>query len=250
MHLFEPKSFTPKQESKLRDLVKSSEFHENFLTEHEFDLLQQFVLAVDEWPEHGKVSKYWGFGLEGVGAQFGWLWSKILELVPDAEFDFFAVQEAIDPWKIHADMRWYSDRIPYRVFFLPMAVECSQISPTWPQTHTLVFDQRNFLTNWHKKQGAGKARHGNDQSDWKRSIDDPQIEGVKDGYAISREIWQKYLTHLYYQELEGLTLDSINPWLPRSIMHWDASALHCADDFRANNIRTKNSFMVFTALRT
>jgi len=247
MHLYEPKSFTAEQEKILRDSASPSWYQENFLTTDEFIFCRDFVLSVTQWPEHGKTSKYWGFGADtGFGPKLDWLLQKVKNLIPNSELDFFAVQEAIIPWKIHPDIRWYADKSPYKVVLLPMDVE--PISGTvsvdnWPETFTITFDQRNFLSRWTHD---AKAVTGNDdQSRWPAPFRNPQVEGCVKGHVISQDTWQKYFTHVPYDHLEGLTIDKINCWRPCSIMHWDNTAMHCADDFVSRGIKTKRSLMLF-----
>ena len=251
MHYYQAKSFTPDQETILRSTANRSYYQENFLTQDEFDLCRRLVLAVNEWPEHGKTSKYWGFGLDnGVGPQLLWLLKKVQAIVPHFDLDFFAIQEAIIPWKIHADIRWSQDYIPYKVVLLPMDVEpvTGPIEPdVWPKTATITFHQRNFLSVWNKSAADKISKTGNtDQSDWPKPIDNVQFEGMETGYQIDYSIWKEYLTHLPYDHLEGLVIDQINIWRPRSIMYWDNTALHCADNFLSTHIKTKRSLMLFS----
>ena len=252
MHFYHSKSFTKEQEATLRSVADVSFYQENFLTQEEFELCRKLVLSVTDWPEHGKTSKYWGFGIDnGFGPQLTWLLKKVQAIISNFELDFFAVQEAINPWKIHADIRWYEDRIPYKVVLLPMDVEPAG-GPVpwdhWPDTATLSFHQRNFLSQWNRPGGPGGLGN-NDQSAWVRPIENIQFEGIVPGYHISKETWEQYLTHVPYDHLEGLTIDKINMWLPRSIMCWDNTALHCADNFLAKNIKTKRSLMLFANYR-
>ena len=253
MHLFQSKSFTASQEADLRRIARPAEYCTDFLTPDEFDQCRRLVMSVDSWPEHGQVSKYWGFGLDDASGQdLSWLWEKIHTMFPQDKLDFFAVQEGINPWKIHADIRWYADRVPHRVFLLPMDVEPMSGNVNvnqWPETHTITFNQRNFLSRWDADKIDKGAQYGNDQSGWKRPIEDVQIEGLVDGYHVDHDTWQKYFSHVPYNHLEGLTVDCINLWQPRAMMHWDNTALHCADDFLGHGIRTKRCFMVFTVLK-
>lgn len=247
MHIFEPKSFTVQQENTIRSSVSRSFYQKDFLTAEEFDFCRDLVLSVHTWPETGQTSKYWGFGVDsGLGPDLDWLLRKIKFLIPNAELDFFAIQEAIKPWKIHADIRWYADKIPYKVVLLPMDVEpiSGAVSiDNWPETFTITFDQRNFLSRWAQNSKTGPGN--NDQSTWLAPVRNPQIEGCVESHLISQNTWQEYFTHVPYDHLEGLTIDKINRWHPCSIMHWDATALHCADDFVSRGIQTKRSLMLF-----
>ena len=40
-----------------------------------------------------------------------------------------------------------------------------------------------------------------------------------------------------YEHLEGLTIDAIHHWKPKSLFYWDSTALHCADDFLSKKIK-------------
>ena len=251
MHTYEPKSFLPEQERKLRNCSKPSRYIQDFLSQEEFDMCRKLALSDIQWPEHGSVSKYWGFGWDsGFGPRLSWLRSKVNDLIcDDWELDFLAIQEAINPWKLHADIRWYADRIPYKVILIPMDVEPIDGSVDvndWPDTYSITFKQRNFLSRW---QSSSQAKTGNDQSDWVRPHDDIQVEGIEPGYHISREQWQTYFSHMPYEHLEGLTLDCIHPWQPRSAFFWDNTAIHCADNFLDHGIKTKRSLMIFTILK-
>ena len=253
MHEYEKKSFTPEQEILLRSSAGPSVYISNFLTEKEFELCRQIVMQSIEWPEHGKVAKYWGFGWETPnGKLLEWLKPKINEIIPNWQLDFLAVQEAITPWKLHADIRWYADKIPYKVILMPMDVE-PNTGPVdvneWPDTHTFTFHQRNFLSKWPDTFKNAKFL-GNDQSGWVRPIDNPSYEGLVPGYHVTEEEWKKYFTHFPYSDLEGLTLEHSHKWAPRSLFHWDNTAVHCADNFLGDDIRTKRCLMLFTTLKS
>lgn len=225
----------------------------DFLTDEEFNLLRSMSLDPNiVYPEVGKVSKYWGFGPQYKPADQinPWLIPKLQKLIGDFKIDFYAFQEAIVPWKIHADIRWDQVKIPHKVMLIPLDVEpkTGKVEvDKWPETATLTFKQRSFLRKYPEK--ANKIAVPNTGQDhWLRSYDDPCVEGLVDGYHIDKETWQKFLTHVPYEYLEGLTLDAINYWVPKSIMYWDNTALHAADDFLSHNIATKRCFMIFTFL--
>lgn len=63
---------------------------------------------------------------------------------------------------------------------------------------------------------------------------------------ISREIYSKYFTHLKYQWLEGLSLQTVKPWRPGTAIIFDSLQLHCASDFRKNNVNKKLGISIFT----
>ena len=251
MHEYQQKSFTRDQESRLRASSGPSVYIPNFLTAKEFEFCRQLVMRPIDYPEHGKVSKYWGFGWDTpTGQLLKWIKPKIDAILDGWELDFFAIQEAINPWKLHADIRWYADKIPYKVILMPMDVEPvsgAVDSENWPETYTAAFHQRNFLSRWPEVPRI--TLEGNNQSRWVRPLDHIQYEGFIPGYHVTKDDWQKYFSHLPYSDLEGLTLDKIHQWTPRSLFYWDNTAVHCADNFLGNNIKTKRSLMLFTVLK-
>lgn len=252
MHLYQPKSFTPDQESVLRKTASDAVYVTDFLTEEEFDICRNMVLSTVDYPEVGKTSKYYGFSFaDSPGKQLQWLFDKIQRsLLPNMKLDFFAIQEAINPWKIHADIRWKELDIPYKVILIPVDVEpiSGPVSIIdWPETYTLTFDQRNFLSKWDIDRVKHGPKSGNtDQSAWLRPIDNIQFENFVDGYQIDNTTWNRYLSHMDYTSSEGLSINAINHWKPRSLMYWDNTMLHCSDNFLASGIRTKRSLMIFS----
>lgn len=252
-HVYIKQRFDQEQTSKLLEVAGPSQQVMDFLTDAEFNLLRSRILDPKlEYPESGKVSKYWGFGpiYEPAKDINPWLIPKIHNLIGPCEIDFYAYQEAKLPWKIHADIRWYPDKIPHKVFLIPLDVEPNSgpvAVSDWPETHTITFSQRNLMRMLPEKNG--KAVLGNsDQDSWDRSWDDPCVEDCVPGYHISEDFWSKHLGHVPYDHAEGLTLDGIFKWEPKSIMFWDNTMLHASDDFLGHGIKTKRSFMIFTYL--
>lgn len=260
-------SFTDEQEKKLRASCGVSHCIENFLTDSEFALCRKLVLNKKNYPEHGEVSKYWGFGWDsGAGPLLKWLKEKVDTILPNWKLDYLAIQEGITPWKIHPDINWHPDRIPYKVMLLPMDVEpvTGPVSiDEWPETYSIAFHQHNFLSKQpvevvttlsddmvidKSQQNYHAHSHGNIYAKVNRPYDDPSVEGLQPGYHISEELWNKHFSHMPYEYSEGLTLDSMHQWIPKSVMLWDSSALHCADNFLSKNIKTKRSLMIFTVL--
>lgn len=250
MHVYEPRSFTKEKEQILRETAGPSKCIQNFLTQTEFDLCRRLFDTNIAWPEHGQVSKYWGFDWNtGYGPLLQWIRPKIDQLFPGWELDFLAIQEGITPWKVHADIRWYENKIPYKVMLMPIDVIPAS-GPVdfdqWPDTFTIAFNQRNFLSTW---QEHATARTGNLQEDWIRPVDNPQIERLVPGFNVTNDQWLEYFDHMPYEHLEGLTIDAIHKWTPGSLMYWDNTTVHCADNFLGRGIKTKRSLMVFSTIK-
>jgi hypothetical protein len=249
---YQNRSFSAEQEAALRASAGPSVNIDEFLTPAEFDRCRRLFTDRIQWPEVGVVSKYLGFGFDDPrGQMLKWLARKIDDVLPDWELDFFAIQEGITPWRLHADIRWEADRVPYKVILLPMDVEPESGAvgvDEWPDTATITFNQRNYLSRWPDNATVGFLNN-NDQSVWPRPVDQPMYEGLVPGYHITEAQWHKYFSHMPYDHLEGMTIDHVHTWRPRSMFYWDNSAVHCADNFLGAGIRTKRCLMIFTVLK-
>ena len=233
----------------MREKASDGFLIEEFLTQKEFDLIRKIFTRHSNWNEVGEVSKYHGFGLDTeYGPILKWLVPRINEILTGWKVDFITLQESIIPWKVHADLRWYEKEVPHKMLLIPIDVvpETGEVDiESWPETYTITFKQRNYFSSYEKKTSLGSV--GNSDL-YIYPKDDPNVENLIDGYSITLDQWQKYFTHMPYEFLEGLELDAMIKWKPRSILGWDMTALHCADDFLAHRIKTKKCLMVCTVL--
>lgn len=214
----------------------------DWISQTEFDTVRTMFDTI-KWPEHGSTSKYAGASYnDPLGKPIQEIFeSKLHDTIGDHQLDFFAFQEAINPWKIHADLRWYSDRVPHKVVLVPLDVISD--SDDWADTYSIAFNQRNYLR---KPAGRGDRVGNVDQDSWVRPFEDQQVEGCASSHAIDLDTWKRYFSHVPYEHLEGLEINNIFRWRARDAVVWDQSQLHCADNFLANNIATKYSLIFFT----
>jgi hypothetical protein len=247
MHYYQYQSFSKNQEQLMRQNESSGLYIENFLNQKEFDLIKKILDRNINWNEVGQVSKYHGFNLDTeYGPILKWLVPKIDSILTNWKVDFLTLQEGIEPWKVHADLRWCADKVPHKMFLLPIDVvpDSDTITDTeWLETYTITFKQRNYLSGYGENTDLGS--YGNFK-DWMYPKDDPNVEHLIEGYSITVEEWQKYFSHMPYEFLEGLVIDKFLKWKPRALIGWDMSALHCSDDFLAHSIKTKKCLMIAT----
>ena len=242
-HTYINNRYTDQQVKQIAGGDGPSKTYKDVLNNAEVDLLRSMISKI-EYPEIGKTSKYSGASYND---EQGVILKKIFDdkiknMIGEYELDFFAWQEAIIPWKIHADIRWYKDKLPYKVILFPLDVVCQ--SGNQNKTHTIAFKQRNYLE---ANKNTGEGKKGNtDQSQWTRPCDHPGVRNLVDGYRIDKETHNKYFSHMPYESLEGLEIDNIFEWIPGNCVVWDQNQLHCADNFLKNNIKTKLSLIFFT----
>ena len=64
---------------------------------------------------------------------------------------------------------------------------------------------------------------------------------------FNKQIYNEYLTHVPYESLHGLTVESIVRWQPGDAITFDMGKLHSAVDFKAQDIDYKIGYSIFTA---
>ena len=242
-HAYINNRYTAHQVNSMKKCDGPSKTFHDVLDNKDLAMLKNMIRNI-KYPEIGKTSKYSGASYNdhhgGVLREI--FDEKIKAMIGDYELDFFAWQEAINPWKIHADIRWYENKLPYKVVLFPLDV--ISVSSSWKETYTIAFKQRDYLE---ANQNTGEGKKGNtDQSEWTRPCDNAGTCNLIRGYSISRDEHKKYFSHMPYEFLEGLEIDNIFKWTSGSCVIWDQNQLHCADNFLANDIKTKLSLIFFT----
>ena len=242
-HKYIDNKYTENQVKRMQSADGRSKTFHNVISQEQLKYLQDIIKKI-KYPEVGKTSKYAGASFrDPVGQKIKEIFHKPLKkIIGEYELDFYAWQEAINPWKIHADIRWYKDKLPYKVILFPLDVISD--SDSWKDTYTIAFKQRDYLEG---NSNSNKGQHGNtDQSEWTRPYENPGVHNLINGYSISEDEHKKYFSHMPYEHIKGLEIDNVFKWTPGSCVTWDQDQLHCADNFLANDIKTKLSLIFFT----
>ena len=242
-HVYIDNRFTTEQVTRMQSASGPSNTFHNVITQEELEFLQQEIKKIN-YPETGKTSKYAGASYDDPQGKIikDIFDDKLRKIIGDHDLDFFAWQEAIKPWKVHADLRWYPDKLPYKVVLFPIDVISDQ--DNWKDTYTIAFKQRDYLeANSNNNEGY---KGNTDQSTWSRPCERPGVHNLVEGFKISREEHELYFSHMPYDFLEGLEIDNVFKWTPGSCVTWDQNQLHSADNFIKNNIKTKLSLIFFT----
>lgn len=64
---------------------------------------------------------------------------------------------------------------------------------------------------------------------------------------FDKETHEKYLSHIPYEALHGLTVEKVIPWVPGNAIIFDMGRIHSASNFVAEGISHKIGFSIFTA---
>lgn len=79
----------------------------------------------------------------------------------------------------------------------------------------------------------------------KQIYDYRDIDSLDQG-PFNEVLYKKYFTHIKKTWLEGLTFHSAIEWIPTNAIIFDSVRLHCASDFRKQNIKEKLAISIFT----
>jgi hypothetical protein len=123
----------------------------------------------------------------------------------------------------------------YKTLVLPLEIS--------KQTNFVTFDQAYL-------DGPVKLFRGYDpvpESYYNKSLTDySNIINYTDK-PFDKEIHQKYLSHLPYESLHGLTVEKVIPWVPGNAIIFDMGRIHSASNFVAEGITHKIGYSIFTA---
>jgi len=64
---------------------------------------------------------------------------------------------------------------------------------------------------------------------------------------FNKKDYEKYMTHQPYEDCQSLEIDKVVSWEIGSIMTWDRSRIHSADNFLKNNVISKTCMAMFTS---
>lgn len=109
-----------------------------------------------------------------------------------------------------------------------------------------------YLCFFHQYYLEGPAKFFKDGIDYpeyynKHVIDYAEVNNLS-GSQIPSIVYNKYLTHLKPQWLEGLSFDRAMPWKPGNAIIFDSVRLHCASDFKKQGITSKLGISIFTKI--
>jgi len=79
----------------------------------------------------------------------------------------------------------------------------------------------------------------------KQIYDYRDIDSLDQG-PFDEVLYKKYFTHIKKSWLEGLVFHSAIKWIPTNAIIFDSVRLHCASDFRKQNIKEKLAISIFT----
>jgi hypothetical protein len=157
---------------------------------------------------------------------------KVLDTVLDKEYEVDSVTflSSRIGFRLHADSGENEGRVPYKSVLIPLYFEGNAT--------TVMFDN-----HWHGKHTIFKqGSQTESQTDSYRLADTEDINVVKydeitdykdiTNYQPNAKfdpvIYSQYLSHNPIENLHGLSLDQVVPWVLGQAFTWDRTQLHCA----------------------
>lgn len=171
---------------------------------------------------------------------------------------FSKIQSAIGPYDITSAFFFETDyphvihnddivQLPnsiYKAITIPLEITSDEDVTEYPKL--CFFDQFYF-------HGPSKFFKGenveNIKTYYNKSINEYSgVEYVLDYYSICYKTYNDLFTHMKYEWLHGLSINSVLQWKPKNALVFDSTRLHCSSDFRKNNIKRKLAISIFTAV--
>lgn len=172
---------------------------------------------------------------------YSWFKKKIFEKAKSSfqnnqniEMLFASYTDEKRPFGIHSDYYHKRDKKPCVAMLIPISVDYSEDGID--RCSTIVFNEKDnsFEPNI-------KAEEKTYKNNWREFNN---IE--KDNNASS--LHQKYLSHCDIDDLKYLTIQRILHWKTGDILWWDEEYLHTTNNFKKENIESKQFFIIHTFL--
>jgi hypothetical protein len=235
---------TPEQISKIKLHVDDPRSIKNFISQEEIDYLIALYENADDLsdPYMGKIKKDTGPVTLDIrpllnDSVIGAIMDRLQSLIGKFEMTAGLFFKTDYPHIIHNDDTFELPDGVYKGITIPLKVYGSNQTPK-----LCFFDQFYF---------HGPAKFFNGSKDIptyynKQVYDYRDVDGLSDGMLIDESTRSKYLTHLKPEWLKGLTLWGTLDWQPNNILVFDSTRLHCASDFRQQQIKNKLGISIFT----
>ena len=148
---------------------------------------------------------------------------------------FGLIQESHAPIGLHVDAGFELKNQIYKQSLIPLSSVGS----------TVIFKNRFYEGSTSFTQDPEELKKKNlGYGQNKRSSEHLTLYGDK---PFDKEIHEKYLSHIPYEALHGLTVEKVIPWVPGNAIIFDMGRIHSASNFVAEGISHKIGFSIFTA---
>jgi hypothetical protein len=227
---------TNAQKKVITDRYESATVHKDIVNQGFIDyLLNQFHNSKHIEKNTGPVVMNYSPDREGLQEWFAPVQRFVDNLIGESLVWGSNIYKVDYPHIVHNDD--YHEKIYdiYKTVVLPLEVS--------KPTNFVVFDQYYLdgpvkcFRGWKDVPETYYNKSLTDYSDIVNITDEP----------FNKQIYNEYLTHVPYESLHGLTVESIVRWQPGDAITFDMGKLHSAVDFKAQDIDYKIGYSIFTA---
>lgn len=236
---------SPDQIAKIKSQIEEPGCIEKFLSQEEIDYLVNLYETADSLndPYTGKIKKNTGpvtldINLFLDDPVIFDIMEKIEKEIGKFEMTAGFFFKTDYPHIIHNDDTFELPDTVYKAITIPLKVYGDNIT-NYP--NLCFFDQTYF-------HGPAKFFKGEEFIPTyynKQIYDYKDVTDLKEG-SFNEDLYRKYFTHLKRSWLEGLSFHSAIEWRPTTAIIFDSVRLHCASDFRKQNIKEKLAISIFT----
>lgn len=204
---------------------------EDFFTDDEFKELTEYIVEKPVW------HLFWegGSALANINPEYP-NYDRIMSLTVDRikkqrgdfKIDNMFVRRAVNSLPLHTDHVYnWPDRIPSFTYVIPLAAERDgKFTNDWSGISTVMFEQYQYRRAY----GA--------------EIFDVEL---KTGKPFPDEDF-KHVSQHTAEALDGLSLETVFSWKPKSMITMDAYRLHCSNDWRKHGFDAKWGLIIQTAI--
>jgi hypothetical protein len=159
------------------------------------------------------------------------MFDKIQQLTKDnIQLLFGSYLYENNPWTVHCDYYHKSVGSPYKAFLVPISVD--EDMSLVEKTNTIIFNEEDVYVD------TSATNKMWDSMSWNAT------KTKKENNAMS--VQDQHLSHISVDDLECLTIQNILNWKLGSVVYWDEKLLHSSDNFRKNNINSKQAIVIHT----
>lgn len=230
---------TPEQIFKIKSQITDPKAVKNFLSQEEVD----YLINLYEKANTSKIKKNTGPVTLDIGTLINDPVISIIMKRIESEIGEFKMTAGFFfktdyPHIVHNDDTFELPDTVYKAITIPLKV-CGENILGYPSLcffnqmyfhgPAKFFKGENFVPTYYNKQIYNYQHIDNLSQD-----------------PFDQVLYTKYFTHIKKSWLEGLTFHSAIEWIPTDAIIFDSIQLHCASDFRKQNIKEKIAISIFT----
>lgn len=209
----------------------------NFLSSSEVEILKEFFHSRPDQQVKKPSGPLCLQITNDLDKELSWLKDKVISELGNVEIYAALYFDVETPHVLHNDDS-KDGGVSYKAITLPL-----EIRGDVDQFPGLVFFDQYYL------EGPAKFFKGT-VLDPHRTYNETvleydQVQGKVEGF-VNREFYNKYLKHIRFTNLEGLSVNTMIDWKVGNAIIFDSTKIHCATNFKELGVESKLGLSLFT----